>query len=405
MKQFLSLLSIVLIVMFVFAGCSDDDGGEKPRIGFQSGSSTVQEGSSVTVGFSPALPGGVTPLFSLGGTATEGTDYTYAVSSAGISFTAVDDGIYDPNETIIITLTGFSGNAELGTTVVHTITITEAPLVIEFLSVASTRTEGQQAIVAFNPSLPDGVTVSYSISGTATQGADYTYVQNQNGLVITTNTDEIYDPNETVIIELTGFSGNVVVGTQKIFTLTIIDEDESQDPRLEIKLTWDANGGSPGDVDMDLLVWFETSPGTYTSKGNLWSAEGGFPPGTPFEATSIPANETNGKWGLSYVYFSGTSNNLKVKVNFRSYKGNINGTSNRASFEATYTLANINNNYDVFFDSGDVLAQTYIKASGNYTELGPIFVAPSGSRQKAARFELDEAARRIIEQKMSRAGQ
>jgi len=77
------------------------------------------------------LPAGVTPTVSLGGTATLDTDYTYSITQTGIQVTAVADGLYDPNETVIITLTSVSGNAVLGTVKTHTVTLTEPPLVVE----------------------------------------------------------------------------------------------------------------------------------------------------------------------------------------------------------------------------------------------------------------------------------
>jgi hypothetical protein len=397
-KLSLSLSVLSLALLFTFTNCGDDNEPEKAKIGFQAASSTVLEGNSVTVLFSQALPSGAVPDVELTGNASLNADYTFQITAAGIVFTTVNDGIYDPDETIIITLKGFTGNAELGSITVHTVTITETPLVIQFQSNPPTgnRIEGLAQIVAFNQQLPAGITVTYTITGTATQGTDYTLTQNQNGFVITTLKDEIYDPNETVIIELTSVTGNAVLGATKIYTLTITDEDESLPAGLKISLSWEAEDGTAGDVDMDLLVWFESAPGVYTSKGSVWSAE----IGTQFESTTIPANETNGKWGLSYVYYSGTSNNLKVNVDFRSYKGNINTTSNRASYTATYTLANVRGDYDVIFDAGtDIIAQSYQKNNANITDLTQITVATTGSRTKPVTIILDEAARKIIEKR------
>ncbi len=391
----LSVLSVLIVL--TLSQCGDESTPPKPKIGFQSATSSVLEGATITVTFSQPLPSGAVPDIELTGTATKDVDYTFQVSAAGVVFTTLADGIYDPDETIILTLKGITGNAELGSITVHTVTITETPLVVEFQASANTRIEGQSQIMAFTSTLPPAVVPTFTITGTATQGSDYTYTQNQNSIVVTTLKDEIYDPNETVIIELTGVSGNAVLGARKTYTLTITDEDESLSAGLSISLSWEIEDGSAGDVDMDLLVWFETSPGVYTSKGSVWSAE----IGTQFETTTIPANETNGKWGLSYVYYSGTSNNLKVKVDFRSYKGNINTTSNRASYTATYTLANVRGDYDVIFDTGiDVIAQSYQKTNANYTDLTSITVAASGSRLNPPTFVLDEVARKIIEKRV-----
>jgi hypothetical protein len=394
MKKYILSSFFFLINLFAFTNCGGDEPSIK-KIDFALDASSILEGGNVTVAFNTPLPSGVTPTISLTGTATENTDYTYSVTSAGLVFTTIDDGLYDPNETIIITLTGFNKGAEVGPKVVHTITITETPIVIEFQSQAATRIEGQSLVMSFNSELPDGVVPAFTVTGTATQVADFTYVQNKNGFVVTTKKDELYDPNETVIIELTGISGNAVLGTKKISTLTISDEDETAlQSGLKIDLSWEALDLSVSDVDMDLLVWLETSPGVYTSQGGLWSAN----IGTMFETTTIPISEVNGKYAISYVYYSGTSADLKVKVDFRSFKGNINGTSNRASYIKTYTLVNINSYLDPYTQP-DVVAQTFEKVSNNFINLSDIHVASSGSRTRSVTFILDDEARRIIAEK------
>lgn len=396
MKVLKFLPYFLLPGLFTFSSCSKDGDPEVlPQIGFLSTSSMALEGATIAVEFSQTLPGGVTPVFTLSGTAIKDTDYTQTPNS--LVFSLLDDGIYDPDETIIITLTGFTGKAELGGILTHTITIKETPLTIEFLTQSVTRNEGIAASAAFNQSLPAGVTPTYTITGTATQTTDYTFTQNQNGFVITTKTDQVYDPNETIIIELTGLTGNAVLGSKKIFTLTITDEDDAPgapQAGLKIDLSWDA-GGSLGDVDMDLLIWLETSPGVYTAVGGLWSAN----VGQIVETTTIPGSENNGKYGISYVYYSGTSDNLTVNVSMRSYKGNINTTSNRATFSATYKLVNINAYTDPY-NQPDVVGQSFEKATNNYINVSGITVAASGSRTTPIEFILDEDARRIIQMKL-----
>ncbi len=411
MKHFLRLSPILLLmVVLTLSNCGKDSEPTPPKtkVEFKQTASSVLEGQSVTVEFMTPLPSGVTVAASnitLSGTATKDVDYTMAVSSNGIVFTTIDDGIYDPDETIIVTLTGVSGHAELGTTLIHTLTITETPLVIGFTTTASTRVEGTSVIISFTQMLPDGVTPSYTLGGTATLNQDYTVNINTSRFLITVLTDEIYDPNETVIITLTDFTGNVVLGANTTHTVTITDEDDApgtQAARLKIDLSWETESGTAGDVDMDLLVWFETSPGVYTAKGALWSAD----IGTGFESTTIPLVETNGNWALSYVYVEGTSDNLKVKVNFRSYRGNLTlaagGVSNRASFSADYTFAN-KNTYNDPYNSPDVIAQTFVKAGSNYNDVSIITVAATGSRAKPVQFILDDEARKIIEKKLQRS--
>jgi hypothetical protein len=394
MRKILS--SQALALLLIFAHCGDDP--QPPQqyvLEFASNASSGLEGSVITVSFKNPLPAGVTPQFTLGGTATENVDYTYTISPAGIVITTINDGNsdvgYDPDETIIIALTSVTGaNAELGTSLVHTVTINETPLSVEFLAESSNRIEGQGLIVSFVPTLPAGVTPVYTISGTATQGTDYTVTQNSNGFVFSILKDEIYDPSETIIIELSGFSGNVVVGNKKKYTATLIDEDETQSARMLINLTWDAGTGGTGieqagDVDMDFLIFYQKSTNPET-----WELQFYGDAGTslnPFENLELPSNIADGKYGISYIYYSGTSDNLNFTVNLRSYKGNINTTANRRTFTAKYTLAN-RNQWDVP-DFAFTIEQTYEKSGNNYINMTEIAVPVSGSRQKSAVFIVD----------------
>lgn len=385
----------VALFMLLLAGCGGDP--TPPKIEFQSSSSQVQEGGGATISFNIPTPQGVTPVFTLTGTATENQDYTYTVNANGIAFTTVDDKSYDPDETIVITLTDFGKGATVGVQSVHTVTIKETPLVIEFQSTTGARIEGQSIVAALNQPLPAGVVPTYKVTGTATGSSDFTVTATVNGFVVAVAKDQIYDNGETVVIELTAVSGNAGLGTKKTFTVTITDEDESSQPGLKINLSWETLDLATSDVDVDLLVWLETAPGVYTAQGGLWSAIIGTSP----EFTFIPSNETNGKYALSYIYYSGTSNNLKVKVDFQSFKGNINGTSNRASYSKTYTLANINN-YSDPYPSPLFVAQTFTKAGGEYLDLSDFSVASSGSRAGEVRFILDDESRKIIELKRAR---
>ncbi|MFM8347925.1 MAG: beta strand repeat-containing protein, partial [Bacteroidota bacterium] len=190
---------------------------------FASATSTVSEGNTFTIPFNFTLPEAVIPVITTAGTATLNTDYTYSVTASGIVVNAITDVIDDPNETAIFTITGVSGNAVLGATVANTMTITLAPVVVEFQAAASTVQEGSQTTVSYTAALPPGVTPIVSIGGTATQGSDYTYTIGQNGISIQTTTDALYEPSETIVITITGVNGNATTGTLLTHTVTIND--------------------------------------------------------------------------------------------------------------------------------------------------------------------------------------
>ena len=147
--------------------------------------SSLAESSSATIAYNQTLPAGVTPTISVSGTATLTTDFTYTITQTGITVTPVADALYDPNETVIITLTGVSGNATLGTVKTHTVTLTEPALVLEFAAASSSQAESSSATIAYNQTLPDGVTPTVSVSGTATLTTDYTYTITQSGITVT----------------------------------------------------------------------------------------------------------------------------------------------------------------------------------------------------------------------------
>jgi hypothetical protein len=147
-------------------------------------------------------------------------------------------------------------------------------------------------------------------------------------------------------------------------------------------LSWDSGNGTPGNVDMDILVWYESAPGVFTMRFLSDNS------GQTFESVSIPGNVENGRWGVSYVYYSGTSDNVNFTVNFRSYKGNLNGTSNRATYNQTYTLANVNP-----WDQTQVfrIEQFYRKVANDYIEFTGISVPGSGSRMSSPQFIIDRS--------------
>jgi len=378
MKKLLVSTALVCFGSILFlTHCSDDEKPEpKPAIGFLTATSSAVEGQGVTVAFSATLPTGVTPMITYGGTATQGTDYTFTVSSTGIVFTILADAVADPNETIILTLTGFNGNATLGAITVHTITIAEP---IDFSTTTSTVTEGQNVSVLFSAALGTGVTPTITYSGTATQGTDYTFTVSSTGITFTILEDEIYDPNETIILTLTGFSGGAAVGAKTVHTITITDKDEDAVPGLRINLSWNAGDGTAGDVDMDMFLWMEDP----ANSGNYRIIDRAENHGTGFETLFLPSNDNvnypDRIYGMGYNYYSGTSNNLQVKVDFKSFKGNLNGEGNKATYTALYTLANVNN-YDV---TGDYfIVQVFTKVGANFNNFTDIEVLDAGSRQR-----------------------
>ncbi|MFM7329005.1 MAG: hypothetical protein ACKO3B_09775, partial [Bacteroidota bacterium] len=215
---------------------------------FASPTSVVTEGQTITIPFKTPLPTGVLPTVSVSGTAVYEQDYFYNVSSTGVVILTASDGEFDVDETFTVTLTGFSSTAcDLGIAITNTVTIQDTPMIIGFQTITSRRIEGTSIAATFSQPLPAGVNPVYTVTGTATNTLDYILTQGQNGFVVTTKKDAIYDREETVIIQITGFTGNVITTASNTHTLTIEDEDEKSVARLTIGLKWDSGDGTPGD--------------------------------------------------------------------------------------------------------------------------------------------------------------
>ncbi|WP_430885034.1 Calx-beta domain-containing protein [Fusibacter sp. JL216-2] len=233
-----------------------------------------------------------------GGTATgSGTDYTLASgtlsfadseTSKTITVSIVDDGTYESDETVEVTLSNATGGASLGTDKVATLTITDddtAPVagVIQFDPATDTASEdaGTKDLTVTRTGGSDGaVTVDYAVTGgTATgSGTDYTlasgilsFADSETSKTITVSIvdDSTYESSETVEVTLSNATGGASLGTDKVATLTITDDDTAPvagiiqfDPvtisvgegESTAELTVKRTDGSDGAVSVDYAV-------------------------------------------------------------------------------------------------------------------------------------------------------
>ncbi|HVI49040.1 MAG TPA: Calx-beta domain-containing protein [Chitinophaga sp.] len=201
--------------------------------------------------FTIFLPGGITcaePVnvtYTIGGTATNGTDYTTLTGTAVIPagqntitapVTVINDQLMENTETVVMTVTGgnstsfvFTANTTSGNATVNILDDDNTPA-NRVLSITKTADGAEPATnAAFNISLPTGVlpsediTVNYTIAGTATNGTDYTTLsgtvtipagQNSVALPVTVTNDQVIENTETVVLTLTG-------GTSANFSYTV----------------------------------------------------------------------------------------------------------------------------------------------------------------------------------------
>ena len=226
-----------------------------PDIEFANSSSSGAESVSskdLTIQLDSSSSSNITVDYAITGTATgSGTDFTLANGTATISAGStsttitiagiVDDSLDEPNETIIVTLSNPS-NANPGSNLVHTYTITDndgAP-VVDFNETSSNGAESVSSkalTVDLSATSGQNVTVDYAVTGTATgSGTDYTLA---NG-TLTINAgstsgsinissiidDSIDEANETVIVTLSNPS-NATLGSDDAHTYTITDNDNA----------------------------------------------------------------------------------------------------------------------------------------------------------------------------------
>ena len=102
---------------------------------------------------------------------------------------------------------------------------------------ATNRRSPGQFIVSLSQAVSVGTTASYTVSGTATAGSDYTALsgsvtipagQTSATIAVPVIDDTLSEPNETVIVSLTGISAgapNAVVGSAMSATITIGDDE------------------------------------------------------------------------------------------------------------------------------------------------------------------------------------
>lgn len=222
-----------------------------PALSFAVSGSAIGEasGSSITLTATTAVSGvDITIPYSLTGTATAGTDYNPPTSATGsisiaagattgvLTITPIDDVIYEGTETIIIT-TQTPTNAS-GTTIASITLMDDEPVpTVSFTTTSSAITEElttQVLTLSLDFASSSYVYVPFTVSGTATNGADYGL---NNGLVVFTPgsvsqtinvpiyEDTIDEATETIIVGYTTATGASVSLTASNHAISITDDD------------------------------------------------------------------------------------------------------------------------------------------------------------------------------------
>ncbi len=264
------------------------------------------------------------------GTATSGTDFTALsgtvtipanTSSAVINLAVLTDVLVEANETVIVTLTGITaGDAAIAVDTDNddaTITIPDNDNAL--VSIAATddvvdetgSNNGVYTVTLSNQS-SSATTVSYSVSGTATSGTDFTALSGTVTIPANTSSavinlavlsDVLVEANETVIVTLTGITAGdaaIAVDTDNDdATITIPDNDNALVSIAATDDVVDETGSDNGVYTVTLSN--QSSSATTVS----YSVSGTATSGTDFTALSgtvtIPANTSSAVINLAVL--------------------------------------------------------------------------------------------------------
>lgn len=224
---------------------------EKPTVTVTASDAIAAEGGgndgtftfSRGVAIGPNLP----IAYTMGGTATSGSDYTAlsgtatilsGTASVTVTLSPIDDAIAELSETAILTITPNVASYVVGSPGAATVTIkdNEAPVVTITASDPSAKEggtdQGSFTITRLGQNSA-ALTINLGKAGTATAGSDYTAIAATVGIAIDGNTvvvpvtvleDSVVEDDETVIVTVTAGTG-YTVGTPSSATVTIGDNE------------------------------------------------------------------------------------------------------------------------------------------------------------------------------------
>ena len=226
---------------------SDDDVSELSIAATAQAAEDVTDGV-FTISTDKQFDASVTVTFGVSGAATEGTDYSSIgttitfpsnSSSVTISVELIADNLVESDEDVIVTLTSTSNSeVTIGTSNEATVTITDddtAELSITATTQATEDITDGLFTISTDKQFDAPVTVTFGVSGTATEGTDYssvgttiTFPANSSlvPIIVELIADNLVESDESVIVTLTSTSNSdVVIGLSNEATIIIEDDD------------------------------------------------------------------------------------------------------------------------------------------------------------------------------------
>ncbi len=255
----------------------------------------------------------LTVNYTIGGTATNGTDYTSiptSVTFAANSSTAtviVDptaDTTVESDETVALTLaTGTGYTVGTPNAVTGTITNDDTSVTLAVSPSSVTEDGTTNLVYTFTRSgvTTNALTVNYTVGGTATNGTDYTSIPTSvtfaansatATVIVDPTADTTVESNETVALTLAAGTG-YTVGTTTAVTGTITNDDTSVPSQLSINDITVVTVNNPN--PQQITVNYTTAPINATANVDYTSQTGTLTiaPNTSTASISIPILNDN----------------------------------------------------------------------------------------------------------------
>jgi hypothetical protein len=246
-----------------------------PSVTLSVDSATIAENgvtATVTANLSAAHTDVVTVDLTISGTAAAPDDYTVSgtqiaipvgATSGAVTITSVQDAVDEPDETVVVDISGATNAQESGTQQV-TVTILDddepIPVPDITLSVDNAAIPENAGVATFTASLSEvttvPVTIDLDISGT-TDASDFAASATQivvapgstsGSITVTALQDELDEADETVVIDISDVTGGTESGVQQQ-TTTITDDDE---PKLTVTALTPTTSGFTAEFSADL---------------------------------------------------------------------------------------------------------------------------------------------------------
>ncbi|MEJ1240182.1 Calx-beta domain-containing protein [Chryseolinea sp. T2] len=271
-----------------------------------------------------------------------------------------------------------------------------------------------QVKVVLDKAAPEDITVTYSLSGTAWEdvaaagqhnsdyaiASDYKEVKILKGesegiIELDLYSDTDLEEDETIIFSIDAVEpAEVTPVVPDDITITVQQEDG-----LFVLLGWGETGVTYPDVDMDLIFWGANTSGALIPAYDQFRGFAGdyptnlLPSTTPnYEYFFLPGVISDGTYGISANYYSGTKEPMKFKVAYATVVNGVQGTP--VVKDGEYALANINA-WDTETGTEVVLASTFKKAGATFSDFSDITKQATGSRSPMLENGLRLGAQRV----------